>query len=120
MVVGHKMLLSEFTTYSMPSSTPGETSGGNTDGPTSKSSVISAWLSPLRKRKSRRKKKVDLFGVHYYPNKNETNIAYDTQKKQDGNIGWRRRYERHGLTQKSSTNRDRSELYDYVGHYSKR
>ena len=122
------MLLCDFggqssgQSYSMPSSVAGSP-GGRFDGPASKSTVISAWVSQLRKRrkKKKRKKKVaDLFGIHQYPGKQEKNIAYDTKKSQSGNIDWKRRYERHGLSKASSDNRDRSELPEYVGHYTLR
>lgn len=53
------MLLCDFggqssgQTYSMPSSVAGSP-GGSFDGPASKSSVISAWVTQLRKRKKKR------------------------------------------------------------------
>lgn len=113
------MLLCDFvssTSYSMPSS-PVSTSGGAIDGVRSMSGIIDQWSDQIRKR--RKKKKVaDMFGIHYYPNYKETNISYDTSKKKDGNINWRKRYERYGLSQKSSYNREKNDLPEYVGHYT--
>ncbi len=119
------MLLSDFSfqssgmSYSMPSS-PVSTSGGSIDGPRSMSSVLGYYTDQIRKRRKKKKKKrvADQFGVHQHPNRNETNITYDTNKKEDGNIEYKRRYERYGLTKRSSNNRERNGLESYVGHYT--
>ena len=106
------------TSYSMPSSVE---AGKTSQVPSGKqrSSVISAWTTQLRKRKKRKKKELnDVFGIHHYPDKKQTNISYSYEGKGDRNPGWRRRYERYGLSKASSDNRDRSELTDYIGHYT--
>ena len=120
------MMLADFggqssgTSYSMPSSSGTTGAGGKQiPGGKQRSSVISAWVTQIRKRKKKRKKKVaDQFDVHHYPDQREKNLTYTSDKNQDGNIEWRRRYERYGLSRSSSDNRDRSELPDYVGHYT--
>lgn len=118
------MMLADFgeqssgTSYSMPSSSG--TIGGTSQVPGGKqrSSVISAWVTQIRKRKKKRKKKVDQFDLHHYPDRREKSLTYTNDKTHDGNIEWRRRYERYGLSKASSDNRDRSELPEYVSHYT--
>lgn len=113
------MLLCEFnfqsTSYSMPSSMSSP-AGGHIDGPRSLSSIVN-YLSKKRKKKKKRRT-ADVFDLHHYPNRRETNISYDSNKRQKGNIEWRRRYEKYGLSRKSSDNRDRSDLDQYIGHYT--
>ena len=119
------MLLSEFgsqssaTSYSLASS-PVSPSGNSMDGPRSMATVLGAWSSQLRKRKKKKKYRriADKYDVHHYPTRKETNISYNGKKKQDGNIEWRRRYERFGLSRATSDNRERSELPEYIGNYT--
>ena len=93
------MMLADFTTYSMPSSSGTTGSGGEQiPGGKQRSSIISAWITQLRKRKKKKRKKkvADQFDLHHYPDQREKRISYSSDKRQDGNIEWRRRYERFG------------------------